>query len=241
MKNLCLLLILCFGIHSCGSKDYTQDFETTIRVVDMSDKPLKGRKVRLYVIYGIEYSAGSNKLPTHTVETDVNGNAVFNYGLDISDSGVDYATFLTDDDTIWKVVSYPSQYAMNNKTKKQELKIFMDSLMTVKVSLQKTSATPLELWLTASNTFYNRTYGIDNTSQIGVNRDFGYWQRTNTGVFDSLFVLKIFSKAQCSISSRTSSISVLPNGQYMVNYFDDKKIDFQQGQKRDSLYPLIVK
>jgi hypothetical protein len=239
MSRLIVLLIICLWSNACHFQGYTQNFETTIQVVEVDGKPLKGRVVKFYKLLGISYFVGSTShSPEGTVTTDVNGNAVFNYGLDISDSNSDYATFTTEEDTVWKLVSYPYHLVSAKKKKKQTLKIVMDSLTTIRIRLQKTSATPLELSLLSAdgNNVSNINYGDYYSHNTDVHRAFFGWNRKSVGVFDSVFTFKIFSKANCWTFASTNMVTA----DNISTRISSQNFDFKPSQKRDTIIHFIV-
>lgn len=225
--------MICLYLNSCMFRGYVQSFNTTVQVVDVSDKPIKGRMVKLYI--GLSsYDRGSNKQPNNTLKTDENGNATFSYGLSISDSHSDFATFFTDDDATWKVVSYPNHSVSAKKKKSQTLKIVMDTMIPIKVRLQKTSASLLRLsvhsgsYSNASDVNYNDHYARN----ADVNTVFLNWHRDNVGVFDTLLTFPVFSKANCSILTGTDTIGGISRL--------GPSIELKRGQRRDTLFNLMV-
>jgi hypothetical protein len=238
MKRLIVLLTMCLWANACHFQGYTQNFETTIQVAEVDGKPLKGRVVKFYKSIGINYYVGSkNQSPESTATTDANGNAIFNYGLDISDSSSDFATFTTEEDTAWKLISYPNHSVSAKRKKKQTLKIVMDSLASIRIRLQKTSATPLELSLLsmAGNNVSDINYGDNYSRNADVQRTFFGWKRKNVSVFDSVFAFKIFSKANCWAFAATDTVAGITSTR-----ISSQNMDFKQGQKRDTIIRFIV-
>jgi hypothetical protein len=236
MSRLIVLVIVCLWANACHFQGYTQNFETTVQVAEVDGKPLKGRVVKFYKALSSNYVSRTQS-PTGTATTDANGNAVFNYGLDVSDSSTDFGIFTVEDDTVWKLVSYPEHSVSEKKKKKQTLKIVMDSLISLKVRLQKTSATPLELSLLsyAGSNASNINYGDNYARNSDVERGFFGWNRKNVGVFDSVFVFKIFAKANCWAFAATNMVT-----DNVSTRVSSQNFDFKQGQKRDTIMRLIV-
>jgi hypothetical protein len=234
MKQVFGLLFLSLWLHACMFKGYTQNFETTVQVVDMSGAPLKNRVVKLFTSSFDSYSYPNTSdfaKVSQAGKTDANGQVVFKYGLMISDSHTDFASIVADEDSTWMMVSYPNHSVSDKKTKKQTLKVFMDSLMPIKIRLRKTTTRNLSLgvWSYSSNNAIN---GIDgSTRNKNISRTFASWQRHNTGVFDSVVVLKSFSKAGINISASLDSFA---NNSFHSN-INRQSRNFQQGEKRDSV------
>jgi hypothetical protein len=239
MRLLMVLLTICLWTNACQFQGYTQNFETTIQVAEVDGKPLKGRVVKFYKTVGAEHFIGSTRQsPINMATTDANGQVTFSYGLEISDSNSDFATFTSEDDTVWKLISYPNHSVSAKKKKKQTLKIVMDSLTTIRIHLQKTSTTPLELSLLsmAGNNVSNINYGDNYARNADVPRTFFGWNRKAVGVFDSVFAFKIYSKANCWAAASTNMVTA----DNITTRVSSQNMDFKQGQKRDTIIRFIV-
>jgi hypothetical protein len=132
-----LLSAICLLILSCGESTYQQPYEMTVKVVDMNDKPLKGRKLNL--INGYEQSNHTFSQATKDSSiTDNNGSAVFRYNLE-SSGAFDIVPFvaMADDSTFvaTNLVKHglDSKYKFTKGAVKLEAKIVMDSLIPLKI------------------------------------------------------------------------------------------------------------
>lgn len=242
MKIIILFFVLIFCVYSCGFKGYTQNFETTITVVDSNDKPIKGQIVKFYKESYSQY-VGTRDSPQEVKTTDDNGIAVFSYGLEIWDSGTDFATFISEDDNKWKLLSFPNHSVSGKKKKKQTFKIVKDSLTTVRVKLAKTTSTLNSLQLfsgsysNASEVNYSDTYARNSDENITHIQ----WSKKNVGIFDSLFTFKVVSSAKCFFSASVWKDSITPSGGIISTSDNHHHIDLIKGQKRDMIFELTVR
>jgi hypothetical protein len=134
MKNLILILTICFLSNSCGFKGYDQSYEMTVTVLDMDGKPVKGRKVKALAGFEFHGTIPSGKV-TGTATTDANGQAVLNYTLSVWGSGQDYATITTEDDALFKCTNVLTHISDNKQssTIKKTGTLTMDSLVPFRI------------------------------------------------------------------------------------------------------------
>ena len=249
IKTLSTILAFCLVNHSCGFRGFSQPYETTIQLVDMDNKPIKGIKVNIkhFIGFGGSFNNSISDMRSSSM-TNLNGNTTFNYSLNISDSSSDGASFAADDDTKWKLVndvSHTVNTSSQKKTIKQVLKIQMDTLKDVKVRLQKTSLTPLLLSLNASITnnenpvINNVLTAATHTTRLYDNSWLFGWSKKKVGVFDSLYTCKLYSKANCYLYASTYKDSIYPNG----TTYDERvevKVHYSNDTNRDSIIHLIL-
>jgi hypothetical protein len=136
MKLFILLVLICLSNPSCMYRGCTQGFATTLTVLDMSGKPIKGRKVKALKSFSSFFGSlsSSDQLLT-TAITDANGQALLRYNLSISDSSQDFCVLTAEDDALLKTVKVATHTLGNTcgSIKKLTETIQMDSLVPFKI------------------------------------------------------------------------------------------------------------
>ena len=194
-------ITFCFCFAACNNEGIsTQNFNTTILVTDMDNKPLAGQKVRLFITRGsITPFIPPSAVAKDSAFTDNQGKVKLSYDLTISESHQDFGTFTTVDDTLWKSIETQDHTIIpsGKKSVTQELTLSKDSLSPIRLRLQKTTATPWQL-----NLF---TYtGHSSTERSKVTRTFFQWSKDSVRLFDTTFSLPIYSKSSIIIKSYTA-------------------------------------
>jgi hypothetical protein len=191
MMKKVLTFAIFIHFFSC-SKDIAIPFETTVTVLDVDNKPIKGRKV----IAG--YSFGG-KSEIASAITGVDGTAILNYDVSrISDAQTLINVFAEEDPSFKSLDSY--QHSESSFRKKSYL-IVMDSLIKLKLRLVKTDTVPLVLGI---NTIWFSNIGLDRVSQ---NKYFHNWVRDSIRTFDSTFVFSVWQKTHINISAGISKVN----------------------------------
>jgi hypothetical protein len=198
MKNLLLILLSCLCCNSCMFKGFDQAFELTVTVLDMDGKPVKDRKVKAIAGSPFNGTIGFGRI-TGTAITGLNGQAVLNYTLNISDSSQDYAVIATEDDSLFKCINILTHTLSNKEenTIKKTGTLKMDSLVPFKIRI-KTNRDDV----TGFEATINSNFNSGNVSEL-VNNTFTKINFTTTmPKVDTIISTKVYSKADFII--RTS-------------------------------------
>ncbi len=196
MKNLIILIIgLAFWLIGCVSVT-KNSFETTIKVVDMNNKPMPNQIVR-FKKSTINWDSKFEKSVLDFLVIDevsnASGIAKFSYDLFFDDI-TQVANFIVKDDTIFKTVNMASHTSLgrNNKNFEPEFTIRMDTLKPFKIRMKSDRADIKRLYISVGARLSS------NESSI-VDRNFERFL-TETSK-DTVFSVKTFSKSDFWIYS----------------------------------------
>jgi hypothetical protein len=107
-SQIFLFLAFCFTILSCDSyQEYSQPYEMTVTVVDMNEKPVKNRLVRVLDRFR-DYSNNNfiEGKELNRAITNNDGIATVRYKLLRAEYVAEQAWIIVTDDTLFKSVSY---------------------------------------------------------------------------------------------------------------------------------------
>ena len=218
-------VVFLFLVNGCTNDSIgIVPFSTTITVVDRDNKPLAGQKVKL--VYGVSVRADTFALNSQSKSnfkwdstmTDNLGKATFNYELSISESHQDYAAFGTEEEKIWKNVEIISHTISENHNSKSgnslSFTLRKDSLVPLSVRVQKTNnrvgGIRFGVYSDALRTFSNNAESAINS------RIFFSWSSESVTLIDTIFNIKVYSKATCNIASDT--LLVQGNNKFWLPY-----------------------
>jgi hypothetical protein len=240
IKAFLALIAICLTANSCGFKGYSQPYETTIQLVDMDGKPIKDVKVNIKMFINV---GGFNNQGDFRISntTNLEGNSVFNYSLNISEVTQDGASFAAADDTLWKVVNDVYHTVSNSgkeKTIKQVLKIQMDTLKTIKVRVQKTDATPrpLAIICQVNNGNAGVSTGSTYTTRLYENKFAFEWKKDSVGVLDTVLNCKIYAKAISYLRASSNQVTIDASGRTSTWIGRTTIIDFTRTTNRDAIF-----
>lgn len=225
-----LILFLLLSTQSCTDNGFSQPFETTVSVVDMDGKPLKGRTVKVRTGFGPPVSPFNDsisqfgKVLTSAV-TDANGQAVLNYTLNaFSDIAPDIAVVAAVDGDVYKCVNFVTHTVVYGNQAKMKMtgKISMDSLVTFRMRCKtnRTDVTGIQFLA------YNSPFASNRTD---IERSFiREYIRTTTPQLDTVIMTRVYSKAPFRVANsmvfKNEPTFVLP-----------RSIDFPINSARDSI------
>lgn len=230
MKNLIVLLTLCFWTTSCRFQGLDQSFEMTVTVLDMDGKPVKGRTVS--VSKSNSSFSGSIRFLRNTgatAITDVNGQAVLKYDLQLSDSNQDFAVITAQEDDLFKNINVVTHTLSSQTTKliKQTGIIRMDSLVPFKIRFKTNREDVKYLHLTVKS---DVSYSSPRDFTL-IERDFFMVTpiSTTTPKIDTIISPLVYSKADFW----------LRNGMTFINppdYYSKGHIMITRSVKRDTVF-----
>ena len=227
-----LVLFLLLSTQSCTDNGFSQPFETTVSVVDMDSKPLKGRTVKVRTGFGPPVSPFNDsisqfgKVLTSAV-TDANGQAVLNYTLNaLSDTAPDIAVVAAVDGDVYKCVNFVTHTVVYGNQAKMKMtgKISMDSLVTFRMRCKtdRTDVTGIQFFVSGSS-FSNRT---------DIERSFIRESiRTTTPKLDTVITTRVYSKARFQVRNSM-------NFKNDPTFVSSNLIDFLTNSARDSILVL---
>jgi hypothetical protein len=184
MKNIIktLYIILFFSsFYACTkSRDIHFPYETTVFVVDMKGNPLSGRTVRAI---GATYDT----ITKTTGITDANGKAVLKYSLFLpSTSSPESAAIAVNDDVLLRGIN-SGTHTVDGHSSTFTCRIEMDSFVAIKVRLQRTDTSLIDLdfsggWIETRNQYYLSQNFVNwmpkNIRTIDSTLTFLSWQNT---------------------------------------------------------------
>ena len=229
-----LVLFLLLSTQSCTDNGFSQPFETTVSVVDMDGKPLKGRTVKVRTGFGPPVSPFNDsisqfgKVLTSAV-TDANGQAVLNYTLNaLSDIAPDIAVVAAVDGDVYKCVNFVTHTVVYGNQAKMKMtgKISMDSLVTFRMRCKtnRTDVTGIQFLAYNSPFASNRT---DNIERSFIRE----YIRTTTPQLDTVITTRVYSKAPFQVRNSM-------NFKNDPTFVSSGLIDFPINSTRDSILVL---
>jgi hypothetical protein len=204
-KNVLLItciIALCIHFSSCN-KDGRQDYITTVSVLDMDQKPVKGRVVKLTGGFGKKDSATTNS----------NGEVVLKYFITWGQDFNDHAEIHVQDDSLFQSLEYVFHDG-GNETPKQFFTIHMDSLIRHKIRLQKTDTVTSGISIGINDNTRPSGYKSTPTTKYFLN----WAQTTKIKNFDSTFVFLAWKKAPVDISA--NSVKSFKSKMSLLNFRD---------------------
>jgi hypothetical protein len=197
MKTLfAFLMCLLFLNYGCNLDwEIVQPFETTVQVIDMDGKPMKGQSIVL--------TTGYATLDTTTKMTDNEGKATFLYSLSMSESHAQTARFVVKDSGVWLAVNSESHSLINRQKKliQQNFQINMDTLKPFQIRLKSDRADVKVLTATVD------AYLDFRQTPKAIRRYMGSCVTKTSN--DTVFTVKAFSKANFGIVSYPSFGSII--------------------------------
>jgi hypothetical protein len=196
MKNafIVLLYLVFLGTSSC-IKDNSQQYETTVTVVDVDGKPIKDRVVSIFVntqpFFGSFFNDPKAVFASNV--TGVDGKVVLQYKLDLTDSPRQFITAIAQDEDLLRSVNVVTQQAFTStNVVKNSGTIVMDSMVTFTMRL-KTDRTDVQGVFASVNTEQSNFSSINTTA---VQRIFlNAFAATRTPKLDTILKTKVYAKA----------------------------------------------
>lgn len=233
LKTACLA-VLCVCFAACfrdNSAIFTQNFNTTVLVTDMDNKPLAAQKVLLFIS-----SAGNGLRAKDSAITDNLGKVRFAYDLTTSDSHTDNAVLKSEDNVVWKSVDAQGHNTVSNGEKPvtQELRLRKDSLSPIRIRLQKTTTTPWTVDLSA--------YATNNpTEKNKQTRSFLAFQRDALQLFDTTFIVPVYANTSISVEAGTFRLSANGSGGYSIVRGESQLLEIKPVDYKSTVLNIQVK
>jgi hypothetical protein len=164
------------------------------------------------------------------------GKVRFTYNLTTSDSDTDYATLKTEDNILWKSVDTQTLDIVSNgqKSTTQELRLRKDSLSPIRIRLQKTTTTPWSVGLSS----YATNSPTENNRQP---RTFLNFQRDGVQLFDTTFIVPVYSKAFISVEASTYRLSPNGSGGYSIQRSESQSLEIKPADYKSTVLNIQMR